>query len=59
VVRTGEKVRAASDPDDNKFLECAEAAKADFLGTGKLRHFPKERKGTRILNARQVIEELD
>ncbi len=28
------------DPDDNKFLECAVAAKADYLVTGNARHFP-------------------
>ena len=30
------------DPSDNKFLECAVAAKADFLITGNLRHFPSK-----------------
>ena len=29
------------DEADNRFLECAEAARADFLGTGGKRHFPK------------------
>jgi len=58
VVRPTRPVRAASDHDDDKFLECAEAAKADFLITGNLRHFPKEWKGTRVLNARQMIAEL-
>ncbi len=28
------------DPEDNKFLECALAAKADFLITGNTKHFP-------------------
>jgi putative PIN family toxin of toxin-antitoxin system len=31
---------AASHPDDNCFLECAEAAAADYLITGNKRHFP-------------------
>jgi putative PIN family toxin of toxin-antitoxin system len=28
------------DPEDNKFLECALSAKADFLVTGNTKHFP-------------------
>jgi predicted nucleic acid-binding protein len=30
---------ACSDPGDNMFLECAEAAHADYLATGNQRHF--------------------
>jgi uncharacterized protein len=41
---------------DNRFLECAEAAHANFLITGNTRHFPQEWKMTRIVNARQFIE---
>ena len=28
------------DPDDNIFLECADAARADYLITGNQKHFP-------------------
>ncbi len=58
MVRPTVRVQAATDPDDNKFLECAEAANAAFLVTGNLRHFPKEWNGTRVLNARRMIDEL-
>lgn len=58
MVKPAVAVDAASDPDDNKFLECAEAAKADFVVSGNLRHFPKEWKGTKIINAREIIGEL-
>jgi uncharacterized protein len=34
------KVNACDDPDDDIFLECAEAAAADYLVTGNRRHFP-------------------
>jgi len=34
------RVHVASDPSDNKFLECALEARADDLVTGNLRHFP-------------------
>jgi len=28
--------------EDNRFLECAEAAGADYLAIGNLKHFPAE-----------------
>ncbi len=46
-----------ADPADNKFLECAQAAQADFLITGNTRHFPfKEFKATRIVSPKEFIE---
>ena len=44
------------DTDDNRFLECAEAANADYLVTGNRRHFPAEYRNTLVVNARQLIE---
>ncbi len=44
------------DPDDNRFLECAEAADADYLVTGNKRHFPAKHRKTLVVNARQLIE---
>ena len=46
------------DPEDNKFLDCAAAAHADFLVTGNKRHFPREWGGTCIVNARELLQEL-
>ena len=51
-------VTAATDPDDNCFLECAEAADADYLITGNKRHFPKTWKKTKIVNTREFLEEI-
>jgi predicted nucleic acid-binding protein len=47
----------ADSPDepDNRFLECAEAAQADYLVTGNTRHFPKKWKQTSIVTPRQLI----
>ena len=44
------------DPNDNRFLECAEAANADYLITGNRRHFPAKYQDTLVVNARQLIE---
>lgn len=46
----------ARDRADNRFLECAEAAKADYLVTGNQRHFPKEWRQTQVVNARELLE---
>lgn len=54
-----ERVTAASDEDDNRFLECALSANADFLITGNLRHYPQQYYATRIMNARSFLEASD
>jgi putative PIN family toxin of toxin-antitoxin system len=55
-VRPTETVRVCSDPDDDILLECAQAARADYLVTGNLKHFPASWKGTRIVTARQLLD---
>jgi putative PIN family toxin of toxin-antitoxin system len=49
------RLEAASDPDDNMFLECADAAGADYLVTGNQRHFPRFWKKTKIISSREFI----
>jgi putative PIN family toxin of toxin-antitoxin system len=41
---------------DNRFYECAEAAKANFLITGNTKHFPESHKTTRIVTPREFID---
>ena len=48
-------VRASRDPDDDTFLECADEARADYLVTGNLRHFPKFWKATKVVSAREFV----
>lgn len=43
------------DPGDNKFLECADAARADYLVTGNQRHFPTYWKKTKVISSREFI----
>ena len=52
------RVEECSDPDDNIFLECAQAASADYLVTGNRRHFPARWKKTLVIGAREAIELL-
>ena len=48
-------LQVASDSDGNKFLECADAARTDYLITGNQRHFPKFWKQTKIITSREFI----
>jgi putative PIN family toxin of toxin-antitoxin system len=48
-------VSAASDEDDNRFLECASAGAAEYLITGNLKHYPPHWGPTKIVNARQFL----
>jgi uncharacterized protein len=57
-VRPVMRVSVCTDDPDNRLLECAEAAKAQYLVTGNKRHFPPLWKGTRVVNGREFIEEL-
>jgi putative PIN family toxin of toxin-antitoxin system len=50
------RLDVCSDPDDNIFLECAEACRADYLVTGNKRHFPAFWKSTKIITAREFVE---
>jgi uncharacterized protein len=56
VIRPVRSLRAALDPDDDKFLECADAARADYLITGNVRHFPKFWKNTKVITSREFID---
>jgi putative PIN family toxin of toxin-antitoxin system len=48
-------LRVTKDPDDDKFLECADAARADYLVTGNQRHFPKFWKKTKVITSSEFI----
>ncbi len=43
------------DEPDNRFLECAYAAQADYFVTGNIKHFPKTFERTKILTPREFI----
>jgi putative PIN family toxin of toxin-antitoxin system len=49
------RLDAAGDPDDNMFLECADAARADYLITGNQKHFPRFWKNTKIVTSREFV----
>ena len=55
-IKPAEKVYACSDPDDNMFLECAQAAAAHYLVTGNAKDFPDTWSGTQIVTAREFLD---
>lgn len=48
-------LQVTSDPGDNMFLECADAARADYLVTGNTRHFPRFWKKTKVITSREFL----
>ena len=56
IVFPARTVTVSRDPDDNRFLECAEAAGADYFVTGNKRHFPTKYKNTRVVDAREFLD---
>jgi uncharacterized protein len=55
LVVASRRLEVSGDPDDNRFLECADAARADYLVTPNLRHFPRFWKKTKIITPREFI----
>ena len=55
-VKTTVAVTAASDQDDNIFLECAQTAEAHYLVTGNIKDCPAVWQTTRIVTAREFME---
>jgi len=58
LVKATTRLSVSRDESDNRFLECAEAADADYLITGNKRHFPARWKRTEIVNARELHARL-
>ena len=52
------QIVAARDPDDDKILECATEAKADYIVTGNIRDFPSQFRGVFVLPPRGFLNVL-
>ena len=55
VVNPSQRLDVCPDPNDNRFLEVADRAGADYLITGNQRHFPTFWKKTKIITSRDFI----
>ena len=55
LVTPSRHIEVTSEPDDNIFVECADAARADFLITSNRKHFPAFWKNTKIVTPREFV----
>lgn len=55
VVQKLPSLQVARDAGDDKFLECADAARADYLVTGNRRHFPTFWKTTKVITPAELV----
>jgi uncharacterized protein len=51
----GKRLQVTIDPKDNIFLECADEARADYLVTGNVRHFPRFWKRAKVITSREFV----
>jgi uncharacterized protein len=58
VVTPARVPNVTSDPDDNIFIACADAARADYQLTGNQRHFPKFWKNTKVISSSEFLNVL-
>jgi putative PIN family toxin of toxin-antitoxin system len=56
LVRPTRRLAEAADEPDNRFLECAAAAGADFIITGNAKHFPQRFENIRIVTPREFLD---
>jgi putative PIN family toxin of toxin-antitoxin system len=54
-VAPSRRLDVTGDPDDNIFVECADAACADYLITGNRKHFPAFWKSTKNITSGEFI----
>jgi uncharacterized protein len=55
LVRPQGKLIVTRDPDDDKVVECAVEAGADFIVTGNTRDFPSQFRGVRVVTPRDFL----
>jgi putative PIN family toxin of toxin-antitoxin system len=55
LVKPANRLAESPDESDNRFYECAAAAKADYIVTGNARHFSKSYGTTKIVTVRQLL----
>ncbi|MGA8341276.1 MAG: putative toxin-antitoxin system toxin component, PIN family [Candidatus Sulfotelmatobacter sp.] len=55
VVKVSRPMQVTPDPADNMFVECADAARADYLISGNQRHFPTFWKNTKIITSSEFL----
>ncbi len=50
---------ALADPDDSKFLHCAQATRAEYIVTGNKQHFPQDACGAvQVVSAGELLDRI-
>jgi len=57
-VQPTQAVSVSPHESDNRFLECAEAAEANWLVTGDTKHFQQSHRATKIVTGRRSLDIL-
>ena len=57
-VTPNQTLQISDHEEDNRFYECADAARANYIVTSNTKYFKKSYKTTQIVNARQLLERL-
>ena len=55
LVAPRKRLQITTDPDDNKVLECALEARADYVVTGNIRHYSQQFQDIRIIPPRRFM----
>jgi putative PIN family toxin of toxin-antitoxin system len=55
LVAPKKRLKVAYDPEDNKVVECALEARAEYVVTGNLRHFPLRYQDIRFVSPRDFL----
>ena len=55
LVKPTQLPQVTSDPADKICVECADAARADYLVTGNQRHFPEFWKNTKVISSAEFL----
>jgi putative PIN family toxin of toxin-antitoxin system len=55
LVAPRKRLQITTDPDDNKVLECALEARADYVVTGNIRHYPQQFQDIRVILPRRFM----
>jgi len=55
IVQPRQNLSVTTDPDDNRFVECALEARAEFIVTGNTRHFPARFQDIRVIKPRPFL----
>ena len=55
-IKSPPEVHVCADPDDDMFIACAAAAKADYIVTGNIKDYPPRWEATEVITPRRFLD---